>query len=200
MHPCALRALRRNFGGATLNKNILSLLALSAGLLSSLATAHASPLDANFTLNAGADHYQFTVPANPIPSATNLSCPDSNMGDFCLFNINITKNNHTSAGTIEFFTTAAFGGFEIFQNGVSELSASGGQLFTGTVFAPTISTNPFSFSLMAYVNPPNCAKTSDCRTVNDSGDVGVVPEPSSIAFLSTGLLAAVGTLRRRISR
>lgn len=183
-----------------MNKTILSLIALSAGLLSSLGIAHASPLDANFTLQAGADHYQFTVPASPIPSATNFSCPDSNMGDFCLFNISITKNSVTSAGTIEFFTTEAFGGFEIFQNGVSELSASGGQLFTGTVFAPIINTDPFSFSLMEYVNPPNCTKTSDCRTVNDTGNVGVVPEPSSIAFLSTGLLAAVGTLRRRISR
>ncbi len=183
-----------------MNKNYISLLTLAAGLLSSLATAHASPLDANFTLSAGSDHYQFTVPANPTPSATNLSCPDSNMGDFCLFNINITKNNVTSAGTIEFFTTAAFGGFEIFQNGISELSASGGQLFTGTVFNPTINTNPFSFSLMGYVNPPNCAKTSNCRTVDQSDITAVVPEPSSIAFLSTGLLAAVGTLRRRISR
>jgi hypothetical protein len=172
-------------------KNIFSLFVLSAGLLTA-ATAHASTMDL-FSLTSGTDSYLFTLPASPTPTATNMACPDPNHGDFCLSSVSVSKNGVSSNNTVEFFTTSNYGGLELFKsNGHSFLNEYGSQLFTGSVTAPTFTLGTFSLS--------SDQETTDSLTISQVPSTSPVPEPSSIALLSTGLLAAAGTIRRRFNR
>lgn len=192
-------------------KNFVALLALSAAALTAT-TAHASTMD-SFTLTTSSDTYTFSLPASPTPSATNGACPDSFSGDFCMNSVSVVKNGNpasTTLDSVEFFTANASGGIELLHNGYSFLDDTGSQLFTSSVMTPTFKLGTFTLTPFnsnnnyyggdGYGGYNNCNGNGDSLTISQVPDASPVPEPSSIAFLSTGLLAAAGTIRRRFSR
>jgi hypothetical protein len=192
-----------------LHKTSLALIALSVGLFSA-SQAKASTTD-TFTLKGDGNDFQFslTLPATPSP-ATGHSCPVfSSGGDFCYTGVSVTDNNGPSkSDTIEFTNN---GGLDIFdKNGaVVELTLDHPPLY----FSGTGSSASFiggTYALGGADNGKgedgwdywsNCGNNYDGYSLNiDPPSTSPVPEPSSLALMSSGLLAAAGAVRRRMKK
>ena len=178
-------------------KNFVALLALSAAALTAT-TAHASTMDA-FTLTTSADTYTFSLPASPSTSFNNA-------GDFTLQPVSISDNGKTQNGAVEFFSSNDLGGISITFGQNNPVNDIGSQLFTISKGVPTFTLGTFTLTPLNggggdnYWGDNGCVSNNDYLTITQIPNASPVPEPSSIAFLSTGLLAAAGTIRRRFSR
>ena len=196
--PLAPTSSNNISGGNTL-KNFVALLALSAAALTATA-AHASTMD-SFTLTSSTDTYTFSLPASPSTSFNNY-------GDFTLTPVSITDNGKTKNGAVEFFSNNDLGGISIMFGQSNPLNDTGSQLFTISKGVPTFKLGTFTLTPLNgggnygdnNWGDNGCAGNTDSITISQIPNTSPVPEPSSIAFLSTGLLAAAGTIRRRFSR
>ena len=177
---------------------LLSLAVLSASLLSAV-HAKAATMDL-FTLTYNSNTFSFTLPDSPTPTSTGNDCIDvaGSNADFCINPVAVTINSsHYSTDSVEFFTSSAFGGLEIFngsQHSIVSLDSS--QLFSGMVSTPNFTLGTYD---VTRHNDGNCGQ--DCnqsgRLVISQVSTSPVPEPSSLVMMSSGLLAAAGAARRK---
>jgi hypothetical protein len=198
---------RHTSGGFTLHKISLALIALSVGLFSA-SQAKASTTD-TFSLTGDGNTFTFSLLSPSTPSATNHNCPAGGNSDFCYSGISVLDNGHSQSDTIEFTST---GGLDIFNNygqSIVELTLDHPPLeFTDTQ-------NSVSFIGGNYLlggddngyGDYNWNSKSDCGNNYDGYSLSIdppttspVPEPSSLALMSSGLLAAAGAVRRRMKK
>ena len=141
----------------------------------------------NFALFGEGNAYTFSLPSNPVPAA---AAPST---FFILNNITVTVDNLSDiTADLTFFSSANSGGLDIFPiSGVNPIiSLDGPQLYTGVETAPMFASGSFSLGnpatekpyslVIAQVTPPS------------------VPEPSTLLFLGTGLVSAVGVFRQKL--
>lgn len=192
-------------GGLTLHKISLALIALSVGLFSA-SQAKASTLD-TFSLTGDGNTFTFSLLSPSTPSATNHNCPAGGNSDFCYTGISVTDNGYSQSDTIEFTGTGGLDIFNHYGQSIVELTLDHPPLeFTDT-------NNSVSFiggnyllggSDNGYADYDWNSK-SDCGNDYDGYTLSIdppsaVPEPSSLALMSTGLLAAAGAVRRRMKK
>jgi hypothetical protein len=195
--------IRHKSGGLTLRKYSVALIALSVGLFSA-SQAKASTLD-TFSLTGNQTTYAFSLPSSSTP-ATGNACPDNSFGDFCFTGITVNGNQ---TDTIEF---TGSGGLDIFDhhgNSIIDLSLNNTHppqsyftetfppftvTFTGGTY--TLSKGGDGYEEDDYCD--DCNRNSTYTLVIDPPSA--VPEPSSLALMSTGLFAAAGAVRRRMKK
>lgn len=144
----------------------------------------------------------FSLPHAPIPDTYGGDCPSQYDQEFCIYNVPMKINGFKIDGVFEFFSDSIQGGINIYTADFEDdvIDQLGPQLFTGSLDAPT-----FQPGYYQLANDPNNYTFADFDqdfsvTIAPDDPVGVAPEPSSLALLGTGLLAATGALRRRVLR
>jgi len=172
-----------------LSIKILSL----ATIIAAAVAAKADTLD--FTLIGGGNTYTFTLPSNPSPNSSVMGT------SFTLSNIMVTEDAGTPMGIVFSsdltFSEIAHGGGLEFPLPSSplptpiNLDLTGPQLYMGSENSPMFSPTSMPFTLKD-------ATDSDTFTLDIATTQSPVPEPSSIALLTTGLLALAGTGRRKL--
>lgn len=181
-----------------MKKSAFALLAaLLAGLLS-VHQAKASTLD-TFALTGDGNVFTFSLTS---PS-TAPSCDGS--GDFCYTGIAVLDNGNSQADTIE-FTDAD--GLDIFNNqgqSILELSLNYQQsdFFTDNYGVMTFIGGTFylggddnGYGNGDYSGKSDTGNSASYSLYIDPPVTSPVPEPSSLLLMSSGLLAAAGTVRR----
>lgn len=177
-----------------MKKVFLSLVALSATLFAN-SSAKANTIDTLF-LTGGSNSYTFDLPETGTPSGIKNACPEKTSGDFCYNSVKIDDNGVKFFGTIEFFTAAKGGGLEIFDSSHhSLLDLDGAQLFTGSLSSPTLVGGLYDLTLEGE----DCDDRKVAYHLN-LDPPSPVPEPSSLALLSSGILGAAGVVRRRLKQ
>ena len=181
---------------------LMSLAVLSASLLSTV-HAKAATMDL-FTLTNNSSTYSFSLPASPTPTFTGNGCIDKqgSGNDFCVDPTAVTVNGTVHSGySVEFFTSSADGGLEIFNSSDHTiLNFYGSQIFSGMVSAPhfTLGTYNFTFNNSNENCDEDCDNQSAKLVISQiSPSTSPVPEPSSLVMMSSGLLAAAGAVRRK---
>jgi hypothetical protein len=149
------------------------ILAVSLAVPVLCATAHAATLMYDFSATGTPyGDISLSLPASPTPTSFTAN-------SFELTSVPLVVDGDSVTENIDFYTTAAGGGAA--GGGVR---VDGGQLFTGSTSSPTFLTGTFpvsGFNLM--ISNPNPS---------------AVPEPTSLILLGTGLLGAVGVLKRKL--
>jgi hypothetical protein len=139
--------------------------------------AKADTLD--FTITGQGSTYTFSVDSSPAPDL------DVAGVFFRLDNVLVNVDNmFGQTSNINFFNSFASGGLSLVDLG--NLALSGPQLYTGTEDTPTFNTG--QFTLTSGINTYN---------LTIAPETSPVPEPSTLALLSTGAFAAISSLRRR---
>lgn len=184
-----------------------ALIALSVGLLSA-AQAKASTLD-TFVLTGDGNTFSFSLTSPSTPNHTGFSCPgDSGV---CYSGVPVLDNGHSQNDTIEFTSNDGLEIFNSYGNEVVDLSLDNHQsdFFSDTVHSgvTTVSFIGGTYLLGGDDNGygnydwnyfSNCGNDAGYTLVIDPPSA--VPEPSSLALMSTGLLAAAGAVRRRMKK
>ena len=191
-----------------MHKPSLALIALTVGLFSA---SQAKASTDTFTLTGDGNTFSFSLtPSNATPCG---------IGAVCYLNVPVTANTtHSQTDTIEF---TANDGLEIFaSSNPNKIVTLGLDTFVPFTFTPqsdfysdtismgtaSVSFDPGTYYLFGYDNGhgnygggydlnPNQSYT---LTITDPPPA--VPEPSSLALMSTGLLAAAGAVRRRMKK
>lgn len=174
----------------------LGLLALTVGLFSA-SQAKASTID-TFQLTGNGSNYLFSLTASSAPST---SCPVT--GDFCYKGI-IVNGNQTD--TIEFTSSGELEIFDHNGHSIIDLSLKNNQslYFTETAHPGTVTFKVGTFNLKVDGNGNDRdEECDDCNrdpnyTLTITDPPAPVPEPSSLALISSGMLAAAGAVRRRM--
>ncbi len=144
----------------------------------------------------------FTLPDSPTPSAY-----EPGIG-FLIDNVQIMYNGNPIVADVGFgnYPTPdlfigdgeALSTTNIYGGNPSWGYFNGQQLYSGTEAAPTFLTGQ-TFSFANTENPSNGGTPAGSYTlaITPSSPASVTPEPSSFALFGTGVLAAVGVVRRR---
>jgi hypothetical protein len=188
-------------------KSSLALVALTVGIFSA-SQAKASTLD-TFQLTGDGNVFHFSL-ISPSDPTDGFSCPGHSFSDFCYTGISVTDNGHTQTDTIEF---SKDGDIDIFNNhgqSVLELSLNNHQplFFTESkngVVTFLDGTFHFSGDDNGYGRDDfdkgyDCDHDASYTLVLDPPATTPVPEPSSLALMSTGLFAAAGAVRHRMKK
>lgn len=171
--------------------------AVAICLLAAPFAAHAE----TFTFTNG--HLTITFDADPTPSFY-----DAAKGAFTVEPVELTANDdagntdNTFTKSVSFYTASVGGGFSIQDTGQGDLFSNGtGALFVMTgpqLFAGDVSSPQFLDGTFEVVNHTDFSGPQTFLVT--IGPDAVTPEPSSFALLGTGLLGAVGILRKRFSQ
>jgi PEP-CTERM motif-containing protein len=147
----------------------------------------------NYSYPSGGNTFTWTLPTNPVIAPGDAS---ASFG-FTIPNWSFSENGAPMVGTLEFFSTSAMGGFQLF-SGVSLLiNAQGDQLYSGPESAPTMLTGSFATvdfgSDTVGFFPP--------IPVTLSPSVSPVPEPSTLSLWAIGLALGltVTFVRKRLA-
>jgi PEP-CTERM motif len=184
-----------------LNKYSFALLALSVGLFSAT-QAKASTLD-TFSLTGDGNVFTFSLLSPSTPS----SC--HGFGDVCYTGVTVLDNGHSQTDTIEFTNDDDINIYNSHGQAVVELSLNNHQpdfftdnhgvvTFIGGTFH--LSGDDNGFGGWDYNGKFDCDNSSNYTLVLDPPTTSPVPEPSSLALMSSGLLAAAGALRSRMKK
>jgi hypothetical protein len=135
--------------------------------------------------------FAWVLPTNPVISPSNV-VPSSS---FTIPDVSFTENNGApTVGTVDFFNSSNFGGFDLYVGNFDFLSdAEGPQLYSGPEGGPTLLTGTFSLTEFGNVGTPIGTGTLQVTPVQS------IPEPSTILLLATGFaIGLVFTLLRKI--
>jgi hypothetical protein len=154
-----------------------------------LLTSFAAKADTlNFTLSSSPDTFTFSLPSDPIPDSS------SSGASFTLDGVMITE------GLISFTTDLSFynesdsshpGGLQFDLPAppigpTGSIDLTGPQVYTGSESSPLFSTESLTLT-----DATGAAYTLDIAST--------VPEPSTLALFTTGMIALVGIARRKSS-
>jgi hypothetical protein len=192
-----------------LYKSSLALLALTVGLFSA-SQAKASTLD-SFVLTGDGNTFSFSLTSPSTPNHSGFQCPDFNFGgDFCYTQIAVTDNGHTQNDTIEFTSNDELEIFNSSGHSILDLTLnnhqsdyfsenkSGVVTFLGGTYL--LGGNDNGYGNDDWNDRYDCDHDSGYTLVLDPPSTSPVPEPSSLALMSTGLFAAAGAVRRRMKK
>jgi PEP-CTERM motif len=190
-----------------LNKASLALIALTVGLFSA-SQAKASTLD-SFVLTGDGNTFTFSLisPSNP---ADGYSCPGHSFSNFCYGGVSVTDNGHAQTDTVEFSSDGDINIFNSHGQSVLELTLNSHQSLFYTENKSGIVTfldgtfhlsgNDNGFGNDDWNSRYDCDHDSAYTLVLDPPTTSPVPEPSSLALMSSGVLAAAGAVRRRLKK
>lgn len=193
-----------------MHKYSLALLALSVGLFSA-SQAKASTLD-TFVLTGDGNTFSFSLTSPSSPSHTGFSCPG--FSGVCYSSVAVLDNGHSQNDTIEFTSNDGLEIFNSHGNEIVDLSLDNHQsdFFSETTHSG-VTTVSFiggtyfldgddnGFGDYDWNSKSDCGNNYDgYKLVIDPPTTSPVPEPSSLAMMSTGLLTAAGAIRRRMKK
>jgi hypothetical protein len=164
---------------------------LAFSIFNLAATAWASTIE--FSMTDGTNTISWTLPPSPTPDVVDLGT------DFAMDAVPILVNGNPETIQITFWN-----GTNLSRHGVAGgldignppsvpllINQYGPALYTGPESAPTFALGEFSLT-----NVPNPTFSSNL-TSNFTLDVTQIPEPSSLLFLSAGMVAIVTARRFR---
>jgi hypothetical protein len=138
----------------------------------------------SFKLTGEGDTYTFSLAASPTVETIPYG--------FIVSGVTVTEDGVvTSNSTLTFYDSAYDGGLEI-QPNASTLVFDSDQLYSGTNTSPT-----FLLGTFKLTDDIDGAKYKLVIAADTPTNTSAVPEPSSLALLTTGALGLTGTLRRR---
>lgn len=150
----------------------VALILLSFSLLAAT-QARANGID-NFVYESGSNTFTWELPANPVITPGDIYPGDA----FTISDVSFFENGVAMIGTLDFYNTAAGGGFDLWiGDGLFLSNAFGTQLYNGPDGAPLFS--PGTFSFIDYGN-------SDCPTYGTTLQVTSTPEPATLSLLAIG--------------
>jgi hypothetical protein len=140
---------------------------------------------------------RFAVDSNPAPLAGSVSSLgfDVPVKDFSYSLNNATVN--VAPNEITFYTLADGGLFSVaIGSGLSGLDFlfEGGQVFTGTTASPVFAPGNFAITQWTFSDPSNFDSQTPLAAL---ASVTPTPEPSSVFFLTGGLVVLIRELRKR---
>jgi hypothetical protein len=153
---------------------------LGAVAASATLVAKADTLD--FTLTGKGTDITWTMSSDPT-----VSSYSTHNGEFTINNVVLDVSGYHITTNLTFEVGGSFGG------GLSDqlFNLNGSQLFTGAVNDPTFKLGNFTLT-----SDSDSFSYCDSGTYNlnimDPSPTSVTPEPSSVLFLATGILALVG--------
>ena len=171
-----------------------SLVALSLLCFSVLSARQVRADSVSYTYTVGNDTFKWSLPASPVIAPGNAVCGlPSSMCSFTLpgqsFTLQIGTGTPTPmTGTLDFFDLSLKGGFDLFLGSAPSgtppflIDNAGQVLFSGSVFAPTMSAFPSGVSLVEFNDSSNPNLTGMLTSTVIS-----TPEPSIIFLLVSGL-------------
>lgn len=146
----------------------------------------------SYSYTAGTNTFTWVLPTNPTPDSYELGF------GFALANVSFSETGSggttTGTGTMDFFSGANGGGFDLWVGSFDYLiNAYGPQLYSGPESAPTMLAGPFTIDV-DYSNdiaPP---------VFGTSGNATSVPEPGTLPLLAIGLAIALAFSFRFFAR
>ena len=193
-------------------KTSLALLALTVGLFSA-SQAKASTLD-TFVLTGDGNTFSFSLTSPSNASNFGLACPGHS--GVCFPGVSVTADGHSQTDTIEFTANDGLEIFNSFGLGIVSLGLDffvpwtlnqQSDYYSDTVHNGVASVSFYGGTYYFTGNDNGYGNYSGGFDINGFQPYKLVidppapvPEPSSLALMSSGLLAAAGAVRRRMKK